>query len=150
MNGYSRPLNWFMISKPQTPFIKCVKNSALAKINKASQEKKPLPYHDIGKVILKDCYNNLNSNGKTWNYAHIPSKCQEYDASGNKLNNIMIDFNWQDCEKERIFFPLYNTAPGYPDWFKNMSFKELMTDKSLHLRPIIVDAFSKKECIYKE
>jgi hypothetical protein len=30
--GYSKPLNWFMISKPNTPFIKCVKNKAYNKI----------------------------------------------------------------------------------------------------------------------
>lgn len=149
MNGYSRPLNWFMISKPNTPFIKCVKNSALNKINKTNKLSRPLPYHDLGKVILKECYEKLNSAGKSWKYEHISSKCQEYDTSGNKLNNIMIDFAWEDCEKERIFFPLYNTAPGYPDWFKNLSEEELKNNKETYLTPIIKMAFenNKKKCL---
>jgi hypothetical protein len=29
--GYSKPLNWFMISKKETPFIKCVKKNAYQK-----------------------------------------------------------------------------------------------------------------------
>ena len=144
MDGYSRPLNWFMISKANTPFIRCVKNNALNKINKANELERPLPYHDIGKVVLKECYEKLNSDGNKWEYEHISSKCQEYDTNGNKLNNIMIDFNWQDCEKERIFFPLYNTAPGYPDWFKNLSEEELKTNKDTYLLPIINMAFSNK------
>jgi hypothetical protein len=142
MDGHSSPLNWFMISKKNTDFIKCVKNKALNKINYYSSDKKPLPYHGIGKVLLKECYNDLNkTNG--WDYEHISSKCQEFDSEGNKLNNIMIDFNWKDCSKDRIFFPLYNTAPGYPDWFKELDIDELKNNKS-YLKPLIDVAFTKK------
>ena len=142
--GYSRPLNWFMISKKNTPFIKCVKETALNKINETNKNNKELSYHSIGKVVLQECYEKMNKN-KGWSYAHIPSKCQEFDTSGNKLNNIMIDFNWKDCEKERIFFPLYNTAPGYPDWFKNLTENKLKTEES-YLKPLIEQAFTIKEC----
>lgn len=141
--GYSKPLNWFMISKKNTPFIKCVKESALNKINETNKNNKELSYHSIGKVVLQECYEKMNKN-KKWSYAHIPSKCQEFDTNGNKLNNIMIDFNWKDCEKERIFFPLYNTAPGYPDWFKNMTENELKTEES-YLKPLIEQAFTIKK-----
>ena len=142
MNGHSKPLNWFMISKKNTDFIKCVKNKALDKINYYKSINKQLPYHDIGKVLLKECYNELNEK-TNWNYEHISSKCQEYDSIGNKLNNIMIDFNWKDCDKDRIFFPLYNTAPGYPDWFKNLTKEELKKNDS-YLKPIINIAFTQK------
>jgi hypothetical protein len=164
MNGYSKPLNWFMISKKNTNFIKCVKRRAEEKIQKSIDENKPLPYHDIGKVILNDCYkelnnndcykelnnnenknNNNNSNDNSFKYEHISSKCQEFDTLGNKLNNIMIDFNWKDCEDERIFFPLYNTAPGYPNWFKNLSQDELK-NKDTYLKPLINTAFTDKKC----
>lgn len=141
MNGYSKPLNWFMISKKNTPFMKCVKNKAYNKILNANNNNEILPYHSIGKVILNECYNELNNNGKKWNYYHVSSKCQEYDTKGNKLNNIMINFNWKDCEKERIFFPLYNTAPGYPDWFKELTEDELKTNNT-YLKPIIDIAFN--------
>jgi len=144
--GYSKPLNWFMISKKETPFIKCVKNKAYNKIIDSTLNNKKLPYHSIGKVILEECYEELNKN-ENWNYAHISSKCQEYDTKGNKLNNIMIKFNWEDCDKERIFFPLYNTAPGYPDWFKDLNEDELKYYDS-YLKPLIGKAFEKKNiCI---
>ena len=141
--GYSKPLNWFMISKPGTPFIKCVKGNAERKIMEANSRKVQLPYHEIGKVILSECYEKLNNGNGGWSYEHIPSKCQEYDTVGNKLNNIMIDFNWKDCIDERIFFPLYNTAPGYPDWFKEMSEDDLKTEVT-YLQPLITMAFEEK------
>ena len=141
--GYSKPLNWFMISKKNTPFIKCVKNTAYKKILEANKNNKKLSYHSIGKIVLQKCYNKMNEN-KKWSYAHIPSKCQEFDTKGNKLNNIMIDFNWQDCINERIFFPLYNTAPGYPDWFKSLTIDELKNNES-YLKPLISQAFEGKD-----
>jgi len=144
MDGHSKPLNWFMISKKNTNFIKCVKNKALNKINYYNNNNKELPYHDIGKVLLKECYNELNKKSN-WDYEHISSKCQEYDSKGNKLNNIMIDFNWKDCNKERIFFPLYNTAPGYPDWFKKLTKEELLKNNDSYLKPIIDLVFIEKE-----
>ena len=144
LNGYSKPLNWFMISKKNTPFIKCVKEKAYNKILESNKNNELLPYHSIGKVILKECYEDMNKKNN-WSYAHIPSKCQEFDTKGNKLNNIMIDFNWKDCIKERIFFPLYNTAPGYPDWFKNLSESELKKNES-YLKPLIEQAFTPKKC----
>ena len=145
--GYSKPLNWFMISRANTPFIKCVRNRSLKKILDSNENNSRLPYHSIGKELLSSCYNKLNKETK-WTYTHIPSKCQEYDTKGNKLNDIMKEFNWQDCKEDRIFFPLYNTAPGYPDWFKNLSEIQLKNDDS-YLRPIIDMAFEEKENLCK-
>jgi hypothetical protein len=135
--GHSRPLNWFMISKPNTKFIKCVKKSA----EKEIQNNNKISYHGIGKVILGKCYDKLKKEDN-WDYYHVSSKCQEYDTKGNKLNNIMNKFNYEDCNEERIFFPLYNTAPGYPDWFKDLSEEELKKS-DLYIRPLIDKAFSK-------
>ena len=142
--GYSKPLNWFMISKKNTDFIKCVRETAYNKIEETNINNQRLPYHSLGKVILSECYDKLNKE-TNWSYAHIPSKCQEFDTKGNKLNNIMIKFDWEDCEEERIFFPLYNTAPGYPDWFKELSEEELKSNES-YLKPLIDKAFSEKKC----
>ena len=135
--GHSRPLNWFMISKPNTKFMKCVKKNAEDQI----QNNDKISYHGIGKVILGKCYDKLKKEDN-WDYYHVSSKCQEYDTGGNKLNNIMDKFNWKDCDEDRIFFPLYNTAPGYPDWFKNLSENELK-NSDLNIRPLIDKAFSK-------
>jgi len=142
--GYSRPLNWFMISKKNTPFIKCIKNKAEEKINNLNNYDKKISYHGIGKDILHECYKEMNKDSE-WSYAHIPSKCQEYDTKGNKLNNIMINIDLDDCENERIFFPLYNTAPGYPNWFKDLNEEELKINTDTYLKPLIDKAFTAKE-----
>ena len=146
MNGYTKPLNWFMISKPQTPFIKCVKDTSTEIIKNTSGK---LPYHKLGKVILEKCYKKTKDENidKKWDYLHIPSKCQEYDSIGNKLNNININFNTEDCKEDRFFFPLYNTSPGYPEFFKNLT-KEEIIEQYPTLGLIIKYAFSKKiSCI---
>jgi hypothetical protein len=143
MNGYGKPLNWFMISKPNTDFIKCVKNEADNIINNLNFNG-DVDYHNLGKVLLDKCYQKLNR--KTgWTYYNISSKCQEYDTNGQKLNNILKEFNTEDCKEERYFFPLYNTAPGYPDWFKNKTKEQLMNENS-YLKPIIDSAFSENNC----
>ena len=131
MNGYSRPLNWMMASKPNTDFIKCIKNNAIDKI----QNQNNIEYHGIGKQILKK--------EKDWDYYHVNSKCQEYDSEGNKLNRIFNKFNNNDCDEERYFFPFYNTSPGLPDWFKALSVDELK-NTNLDIKPIIDSAFSPK------
>ena len=139
LNGYGRPLNWIMISNPKTEYIKCIKEKAENKIFNA----KDIEYHGIGKVILKECHDKLKGENN-WKYKHIPSKCNDYDTKGNKLNDIFKPMEYKKCEKDRYFFPLYNTAPGYPDWFKKLSIDELM-DTKLPIRPFINEAFRSKE-----
>ena len=148
LHGYSKPLNWFMMSRPHTKFIKCVKSTTESRIVDALQNNRELEYHEIGKDVLEHCYREMMNDNDEWDYGHIPSKCQEYDSSGNVLDNIMIDFNWQDCKGKRIFFPLYNTAPGYPDWFRNLTAQELKNSDS-YLRPIINAAYEKKKTCYE-
>lgn len=136
-NGQGRPLNWMMASKPHTPYLKCIKDSALEKIN----TKGKLNYHGIGKDVLKQCHDYLKENSN-WDYYHVNSKCNEYDSQGNKLNNIFKNFNNNDCS-DRYFFPFYNTAPGLPQWFKELSVEELK-DLNINTKPIIKKAFETK------
>ncbi len=71
-------------------------------------------------------------------------------SRGNKLNNIMKPYNTCNCSSKLYFFPLYNTAPSYPDWFKNLSKDDLLNGRGpqkYYLKEIIDEAFSKKsEC----
>ena len=136
-NGYGRPLNWMMASKPNTPYLKCIKDSALEKINTQGK----INYHGIGKDVLKQCHDHLKES-KNWDYYHVNSKCNEYDSEGNKLNNIFKKFNNNDCS-DRYFFPFYNTAPGLPQWFKELSIDELK-DLNINTKPIIKEAFQVK------
>lgn len=141
-DGKNNPTNWLMISKPNTKFMKCVRQSA----EEVIFQKKDFKYHEIGKGALEKCISHMNQN-EDWNYIHIPSSCNEYDSRGNKLNNIMKPYNVRDCSSKRYFFPLYNTAPGYPDWFKNLSKEDLLNERGpqkYYLKEIIDEAFSIK------
>jgi hypothetical protein len=144
-DGKNNPTNWLMMSKPNTKFMKCVRQSA----EEVIFQKKDFKYHEIGKHALEKCISHMNQN-EDWDYIHIPSSCNEYDSSGHKLNNIMKPYNVRDCSSKRYFFPLYNTAPGYPDWFKNLSKDDLLNERGpqkYYLKEIIDEAFSKKrEC----
>ena len=147
--GYGRPLNWMMASKPNTPYLKCIKNHALEKINNQRKLKnfvgkdisgliQDIDYHGIGKDILVKCHDKLKKEND-WKYYHINSKCNEYDDKGKKLNNIFKNFNNDDCP-DRYFFPFYNTAPGYPKWYKELS-AEQIKDLNINTKPIIKEAF---------
>ncbi len=146
-DGKYNPTNWLMMSKPKSEFMKCVKNNAQNVIEKEGND---FSYHEIGKVGLEKCIEKMKTNDDSWDYIHIPSTCQEYDNEGNKLNNIMKPYNIKDCSEKRYFFPLYNTAPGYPDWFKKLSKDDLLNERNptgsekYYLKDILHEAFSKK------
>ncbi len=146
-DGKYNPTNWLMMSKPKSEFMNCVKNNAQNVIEKEGNN---FSYHKIGKVGLEKCITQMKSNDASWDYIHIPSTCQEYDNEGNKLNNIMKPYNIKDCSEKRYFFPLYNTAPGYPEWFKNLSKNDLLNEHNpegsdkFYLKDILNEAFSKK------
>jgi hypothetical protein len=127
-----------MASRPNTDFMKCIKDNAIEKIENQNK----IEYHGIGKDILAKCHDKLKKE-KNWSYYHVGSKCQEYDSFGNKLNRIFTNFNNTDCS-DRYFFPFYNTSPGLPDWFKELSADELK-NSTLNINHIIKEAFSKKE-----
>jgi hypothetical protein len=146
-NGKYNPTNWLMMSKPKSKFMKCVNDNAQNIIQEKGND---FSYHEIGKVGLQKCIEVMQNKDNDWDYIHIPSTCQEYDDEGNKLNNIMRPYDIKKCTKKRYFFPLYNTAPGYPEWFKNLSKDDLWnertpTDEKYYLKDILTEAFSKKE-----
>jgi len=136
--GYGSPLNWMMASKPNSNYMKCIISNAHDKIN----NKDGFKYHDIGRETLRKCASKLKEN-ENWSYYHVPSTCNEYDEHGHKLNKIFKDFGDSKCNKERVFFPFYNTAPGYPQWFKDLSAEKIKT-LDIPIQPIIHEAFSKK------
>ena len=67
-----------------------------------------------------------------WDYYHCPSKYIERDSNLNKLRNnrLISNENINDIDKF-IYLPIYNTAPGFPEWFKNMSEEELLDSTML-------------------
>lgn len=137
--GYGSPLNWLMGSKPNTKFLKCI----ISNVEEKLKNKDKVKYHEIGKSVLKKCHDQLRESDN-WSYYHVPSKCNEYDIHGNKLNNIFSNIDNSKCENERYFFPFYNTAPGYPQWFKDLSSDEII-NHNLPINKIVKEAFSSKE-----
>ena len=137
--GYGSPLNWIMGSKPKSKFMQCIISKVKDKINSNDKVK----YHEIGRSTLKKCHDELRES-ENWSYYHVPSKCNEYDNNGNKLNNIFKDFDNSQCSNERYFFPFYNTAPGYPQWFKDLKSDEIK-NYDLPIKMIIKEAFSSKD-----
>ncbi len=145
-NSKNHPVNGLMMSKPKTQFMKCVKDKSAYVI----ENNETFDYHAIGRGVLNSCIHEMQDKDSNWDYIHTPSLCQEYDSKGKKLNNIMTPYNVKDCSGKRYFFFLYNTAPGYPDWFKDLSKKELMSGnggpgEKYYLNEILTEAFSKKE-----
>jgi len=92
-----------------------------------------LNYHCLGKDLLWQHIVKLAAT-KTWSYYHVSSRCLERDSQGRKLTNDRMISN-EDidtaCKSKLIFIPVYNTAPGFPNSFLEMSEKELMASNML-------------------
>jgi len=140
-SGYGSPLNWMMGSKPKSKYLECILSNVKDKLKNQDKVK----YHEIGKQALRKCHDQLKKTDN-WDYYHVTSKCNEYDNDGNKLNNIFKEYNHNKCNNERYFYPFYNTAPGYPQWFKDLNADEVR-NYDLPIKDIIDEAFSsKKSC----
>lgn len=131
-SGYPKPSNWVMISRKSGVLMKeCLKEADLLLKNKPNIFKKE--YHIIGRKLLWSKIKVLLKT-KKWNYLHMPSKCIERDSIGNKYVNrrLISDEDYDKKCKDKIYFlPVYNTAPGFPKWFLNLSKNELLKSNML-------------------
>lgn len=151
--GKYHPTNWLMMSKKGGRFIThlCRKvddilESASARVRSGKKETFELEYHGIGKDALHATMVEIRQMDPDWDYLHFPSRGQEFDRRGNKLNHIFQPFDTFDPANERYFFPLYHTAPGYPSWFQDLKkedfFKQgFLESKGVYLTPILQKAF---------
>ena len=91
-------------------------------------------YHILGRSLLWKSINYLLKYNHDWNYYHYDSKCIERDSNGKKLinkrslSNENID---KQCINKYLFIPIYNTAPGFPKWFRDMNKTELLNSNML-------------------
>ena len=97
-----------MGSKPNTKYLNCI----ISNVEDKLKNNQKFNYHDIGRKVLRKCHDQLRKSDN-WSYYHVPSKCNEYDNNGNKLNKIFNKIDNTKCENERYFFPFYNTAHEY-------------------------------------
>ena len=132
-NGGPRPANWCMISPPGGKLI----TSALEEteeILKFEPQRLRQNYHCLGKDLLWKHIVKLQKDSPSWSYHHVSSRCVERDHLGQKLtNDRMLSNEEMDevCKPKLIFIPIYNTAPGFPDWFLTMNRKEILESTML-------------------
>ena len=132
--GYPKPANWVMASRKNGKLMKlCIDESNRLLDNTSNQDMKK-SYFKIGRELIWNKIDYLLNNDKTWSYYHYPSTCLERDSNGRKLRNH-ISLSNEDIDKKcfdkHLFIPIYNTAPGFPDWFINMSKKDILSDNML-------------------
>lgn len=131
--GYPNPANWVIGSKKNGLLMSnCLKKADYILTYTPNQLK--LDYHCLGRKLLWSEINYLLTHNKQWSYYHFDSKCIERDSQGKKLinqrhlSNENIDVQ---CKNKYIFMPIYNTAPGFPKWFKNMKEEDILKQNIL-------------------
>lgn len=115
--GYPKPSNWMMISKKNTKFMKmCIDES-----DRIINSSKDINYHKLGRELLWKNINILKRSG--WDYYHLSSICMERDSKNVKYRNNRLISNEEVDNKcnNQYLVPIYNTAPGFPKWFKDMN-----------------------------
>ena len=127
--GYPRPANWVMASRKNGILVKALVDESERIINK-----KKIRYHDLGREMIWRKIDELRSKSD-WDYYHYDSKCLERDSRDRKLRNHISISNEdvdKNCLDKHLFIPIYNTAPGFPDWFVKMDKKQIM-DSDMHI-----------------
>ena len=134
MNGYPKPANWVMISRKKSKLLKYMLKDADELLNKNNSSYFEKYYHSLGRNLLWDCIQKVKQSDENWDYLHMSSKCVERDSKGNKITNsrsMSIENIDEYCSSKIYFLPIYNTAPGFPDWFLKMSKKEILNSNIL-------------------
>lgn len=130
-SGYPKPSNWFMASRKGGKLMyKCLKGAD--KILDANESIKT-KYFIIGRELMWREIDYLIKNDKSWSYYHLPSVCTERDSNDKKyVNGRMISEESNDpkCANKQYFIPIYNTAPGFPQWFKDYSREQILAPSS--------------------
>tara|TARA_Y100000389_G_scaffold204035_1_gene254623 strand:+ start:8061 stop:8945 length:885 start_codon:yes stop_codon:yes gene_type:complete len=141
-NGFGKPANWVMISRRNGILItECLK-SADNLLNSGINLSLPYNYHKLGRELLWKNIKKLLK--KEWTYYHYNSTCIERDRNGNKYTNHRFLSNEDiDLQCNYYFMPMYNTAPGFPQWFVNMDKKELLKSQ-LFVSKLFNKALNKK------
>lgn len=132
-SGYPYPSNWVLIARKDSVLMQnCLKEADRILTYELDVLKRK--YHLIGRVLLWNQIKNLKMIDKTWDYHHQSSICTERDSNGQKYRNYRFLSN-EDydpvCKDKTFFIPVYNTAPGFPEWFIKSSEKTLLSKDNL-------------------
>ena len=131
--GYPYPSNWVLIARKNSVLMQnCLKEADRILTYEIDILKRK--YHLIGRILLWNQIKKLKMIDKTWDYFHQTSICTERDSSGEKYRNFrfLSNENYDTiCEDKTFFIPVYNTAPGFPDWFMKSSENEIKKKTNL-------------------
>ena len=134
MYGYPKPANWVMVSRKHSLLLEqCIKKADnLLDIHNADYFNSH--YHLLGRNLIWESIQDIKSKNKYWDYLHMSSKCTERNSNGrkytNKVNMTMENVD-EYCEGKMFFMPIYNSAPGFPRWFLDLSEKEILNSTLL-------------------
>ena len=99
-----------------------------------------LSYFQIGRDLLRTEIARLlrragdARHAPPWSYHHVNSTCVERDSRGDKIRNrrhLSTEALDADCVPHYLLVPIYNTAPGFPSWFRKLSKQELLAGSML-------------------
>jgi hypothetical protein len=130
-SGYPKPSNWFMASRKGGKLM----SRCLSKADEIldAHESIKTKYFIIGRELMWSEIDFLLKNDTTWSYYHLPSVCTERDSNDNKyVNKRMLSDESNDakCANKQYFIPIYNTAPGFPEWFKEYNREQILAASS--------------------
>ena len=130
--GKPNPANWVMMSKKNEILLE----RCIIQADKYLDQNKTLKhnYFILGRNLIANEIKYLLRNKSDWDYYHHSSICTERDSNDRKLvNSRMISKEEIDnrCIDKIFFIPIYNTAPGFPNWFLKMNKEKLMESNML-------------------
>ena len=134
MYGYPKPANWVIVSRKHSLLLKECINKADKLLDIHDKDYFNSHYHLLGRNLIWESIQNIKSKNKYWDYLHMSSKCIDRDSNGrkytNKINMTMENVD-EYCKDKMYFMPIYNTAPGFPKWFLDLSETEILNSTLL-------------------
>lgn len=124
-SAYLRPINGVMISKANSDFMK-LNIDAAEQIIKPLNQYTNINYHLLGRQLL---WNNIDKKTKDgWTYHHVSSTCFDRNSKGERVKNdyYLSQEPLDPCAYSSYLIPVYNTAPGFPQWFLNLNLNQLL------------------------
>ena len=121
-DGYSKPSNWMLGSRPNTTLMKNILDNIKNKLANNIQN-----YHAIGKYVIWEELDKLIENN--YSYYQYPSTIDgTRDINGHWVDSSRAFSDEKiiyDDEDNMMFFIIYNT--GIPDYIKQMTISELLS-----------------------
>ena len=128
-NGYPFPANWVMVARAQSPLLGMYQARIDHLLDTHNRAFFQSHYHVLGRESLHQAIVDMRAKQPFWDYKHVSSRCIERDSHGVKWENhrfISTEPIDKACLSSLLFVPIYNTAPGFPTWFRQIPADQLL------------------------